>query len=75
MNTRTLKSKLGEKVDNLAAEPAESKVINMPNVAVVTTEDTALASVASEYTALTTNALEIINENLKNQPLSHQLFD
>jgi hypothetical protein len=29
----------------------------------------------SEYTALNTNALDIINENLKNQPLSHQLFD
>jgi len=30
---------------------------------------------ASEYVALNTNALDIINENLKNQPLSHQLFD
>jgi len=29
----------------------------------------------SNYIALTTNAIDIINENLKNQPLSHQLFD
>jgi hypothetical protein len=31
--------------------------------------------VASDYVALTTNAIAIINENLKHQPLSHQLFD
>jgi len=30
---------------------------------------------SSNYIALTTNAIDIINENLKNQPLSHQLFD
>jgi len=29
----------------------------------------------SNYIALTTNAIDIINDNLKNQPLSHQLFD
>ena len=36
---------------------------------------TAIVPVESEYVALTTNALDIINENLKNQPLSHSLFD
>jgi len=29
----------------------------------------------SNYVALTTNAMEIISENLKSQPLNHQLFD
>jgi len=36
---------------------------------------TALAPVKSGYIALTNNALDIISENLKNQPLSYQLFD
>ena len=41
-----------------------------------TTMPTALTTVSdSNYIALTNNALEIINENLKNQPLSYQLFD
>jgi hypothetical protein len=31
--------------------------------------------VKSEYIALTNNALDIISDNLKNQPLSFQLFD
>ena len=35
----------------------------------------ALAPVDSNYIALKNNALEIINENLKNQPLSFSLFD
>ena len=34
-----------------------------------------LASVNSDYLALNNNALEIIRENLKNQPLSYDLFD
>jgi hypothetical protein len=41
-------------------------VINMTN---------ALTPVNSNYIALKNNALEIINENLKNQPLSFALFD
>ena len=32
-------------------------------------------TISSEYAALSTDALEIINENLKNQPLSQQVFD
>jgi len=47
-------------------EPVADNIINMPN--------TSLAAV-SDYVALTSNALEVINENLKNQPLSYQLFD
>ena len=43
--------------------------------AVSMTAETALIPATSEYVALKTNALDIINENLKNQPLSHQLFD
>ena len=35
----------------------------------------ALSTVESNYVALTNNALDIINENLKNQPLSQGLFD
>jgi hypothetical protein len=38
-------------------------------------EPVALTTVKSDYSALTNNAMDIINENLKNQPLSYQLFD
>ncbi|GHU46723.1 hypothetical protein FACS1894120_4020 [Clostridia bacterium] len=40
-------------------------------------KNTELATVnfGSGYVALTNNALDIISENLKNQPLSHALFD
>ncbi|MCL2621332.1 MAG: hypothetical protein FWD97_10410 [Defluviitaleaceae bacterium] len=34
-----------------------------------------VATIDSNYLALTTNTIDIINENLKNQPLSFQLFD
>jgi len=34
-----------------------------------------LTKVESGYAALTNNAMELISENLKNQPLSYQLFD
>ena len=37
--------------------------------------ETALTPVNSDYSALTNNAIDIINENLKQQPLSYQLFD
>ncbi len=37
--------------------------------------DTSLAPVNSGYMALTSNAVEIIKDNLKNQPLSYDLFD
>lgn len=67
MNTAKLKNRLGGKVQALQ-EPAEKRqVVTMPA--------TALAPVNSNYIALTNNALDIIRENLKNQPLSFQLFD
>ena len=37
--------------------------------------ETALATVGSEYIALNNNALGVIRENLKNQPMSLELFD
>ena len=37
--------------------------------------ETAITPVNSDYSALTNNAIDIINENLKQQPLSYQLFD
>lgn len=37
-------------------------------------ESSTLAT-TTNYVALTNNALDIIRENLKNQPLSYQLFD
>ena len=67
MNTAKLKNRLGGKVQALQEPAAERQVVTMPA--------TALAPVNSSYIALTNNALDIIRENLKNQPLSFQLFD
>ena len=64
MDTTKLKSRLGTKLQTLqepTSVPAEMQ--------------TALTSVNSSYVALNNNALGIIKENLKNQPLSVQLFD
>ena len=66
MSNENLKTKINGKLQAQKTEPAES---------VITSESTALAPISSEYIALTNNALEIINENLKNQPLSFALFD
>lgn len=60
MNTEALKTKLNDKVN----------VINERKI----TMETAITKMDS-YTALQNNALDIIKENLKNQPLSFQLFD
>lgn len=67
MNTGKLKNRLGGKVQALQEPMEERQVVTMPA--------TALAPVNSNYIALTNNALDIIRENLKNQPLSFQLFD
>lgn len=67
MDTVKLKSRLGTKVQSLAESAEERKVLDMP--------ETSLVPVHSNYIALAGNALEIIRENLKNQPLSFQLFD
>ena len=68
MGTTDLKDRLNGKLQARQSEPTKGKVIAM-------TETTALAPVESGFIALTNNALEIISENLKNQPLSFQLFD
>ena len=64
MDNMKLKSRMSGKVQEL--QPAE---------AVEVAPDTVLAPITSSYLALNNNALEIIRENLKNQPLSYDLFD
>lgn len=65
MSNTKLKDRLGSKVQALAEPVEEAEVVT----------ETTLAPVDSSYIALTNNAMEIIKENLKNQPLSFQLFD
>ena len=62
MNTENLKSKLSNKVKDIT----EERTIIMQETAVTT---------GTNYAALKNNALDIIKNNLKNQPLSLQLFD
>ena len=59
MNTEALKTKLNEKVN-------ERKI---------TMQETTITKADNSYAALSNNTLDIIRENLKNQPLSFQLFD
>ena len=61
MDTTKLKDKLDGKVQGLQ-EPVSAPTAPM-------------APVSSGYAALSNNALDVIRENLKNQPLSLQLFD
>lgn len=61
MNAQKLKDRLNTKVQGI-----EEKDISMDNTELVSTNN---------YVALTGNTLDIIKENLKNQPLSFQLFD
>lgn len=63
MNTENLKSKLSNKVKNIT----EERTIIM--------QETAMTAANTNYAALKNNALDIIKNNLKNQPLSLQLFD
>lgn len=58
-----LRTRLNERVQNLS----ESGNATMP--------ETTLAPANTGYIALRSDALDIIAENLKNQPLSHALFD
>jgi len=60
MDNTKLKSRLHDKVQELPAPETGEK---------------ALAVVVYNYLALNKNALEIIRANLKNQPLSFELFD
>ena len=64
MDTTKLKSRLGTKLQTLQ-EPTT----------VPSEMQTSLIPVNSSYVALNSNALDIIKENLKSQPLSVQLFD
>ena len=61
MNNLELKDRLNTKVQNI-----EERKNSMEETALATTEN---------YVALKNNALDIIRENLKSQPLSYQLFD
>ena len=67
MDTINLKNCLNDKIQ--ALQEPETRSISMNE----TTEMTTIPD--SKYLALTNNALDIISENLKHQPLSHQLFD
>ena len=64
MNTDNLKSKLNSKVKEISSD--ERKIIM---------QETSLTQNDTSYAALKNNALDIIKNNLKNQPLSLQLFD
>jgi len=64
MDTTKLKSRLGTKLQTLQ-EPTSVPV----------EIQTSLIPANSSYVALSSNALDIIRDNLKNQPLSVQLFD
>ena len=63
-----LKERLGGRMQGAQPEP-ESTGTAVPS------NETSIIPVNSGYVALKNNALEIISENLKHQPLSHGLFD
>ncbi len=63
MNTENLKSKLSSKINDISNEERE-----------IAMQETSIIK-STNYIALKNNALEIIKNNLKNQPLSLQLFD
>ena len=63
MDTTKLKNKLGDKV--LALQESVD----------IAAAETDLITANSDYIALNSNALDIIRENLKNQPLSFDFFD
>lgn len=67
MDTTALKARLNGKIEARKSEPMEGRIITMAKTSLVTGD--------TGYVALTTNALDIISENLKNQPLSLSLFD
>ncbi|MBB5336433.1 hypothetical protein [Pectinatus brassicae] len=67
MNITKLKNRLGDKLQGLQENTEKRQVQTMTKKA--------LATVNSNYIALTNNAIDIIRENLKQQPLSFQLFD
>ena len=69
MASSKLKDRLNEKLQNQQPESAEGKNVAM-------TDTTALTTVSeSNFVALKSDALGIISENLKHQPLSPAMFD
>ena len=70
MNTEQLKARLNNKID---AINNERKNITMENTMIMTA--TTNTAAADNYAALNSNTIDIIKQNLKNQPLSFQLFD
>ena len=64
MDNMKLKNRMSSKVQEL----------QQPVDVVEATPDMALAPVDSGYLALNNSAIDIIRENLKNQPLSYDLF-
>ena len=80
MDTTGIKNRLGKKLQANQAkqqqDAGQEATADMQNETAENTGGvTALATVESGFLALTNNALEIISENLKNQPLTHGLFD
>ena len=67
MDNSKLKSRMSGKVQELRQSPTQA----VETAAL----DTAPAPVESTYLALTNNALDIIRDNLKSQPLTLDLFD
>ena len=63
MDTENLKSKLNNKIKDISNEER------------ITMQETTITKTDTNYAALKNNALDIIKNNLKNQPLSLQLFD
>jgi hypothetical protein len=60
---------MSDKIKNPQSESTGENTISMP------TASAEIVALESGFVALSNNALEIINENLKNQPLMYQLFD
>jgi len=63
MNTKNLRSKLSSKINDISNE---ERKLAMQETAIIE---------STNYIALKNNAIDIIKNNLKNQPLSLQLFD
>lgn len=70
MNTEQLKARLNNKIDTIYKERTN---ITMENTTIMTA--TTNTAAADNYAVLHSNTIDIIKQNLKNQPLSIQLFD
>ena len=84
MDTTKIKARLNGRLNTVPSTGANMDVGVDENVEIdvgadadaVTNASTSLSTtIKSDYIALHSDALSIINENLKNQPLSHGLFD